>query len=229
MKNITLSLIESNIKIAASSKTFEDENCYCKRLLGLEHGDHQSWMDNKLLPNTRLLVEPKIEGSAMVLTYEKGHLKYAINKKGRNKTFQISQIQNVPQKIPILSTIRIQGVVYSPFSHSKNSGKYVLGRLNQHSHSHKDIAFAGFQIFNVDLNQHTQLKALSKLGFEIPPNEYTRRCVREVEIYIRLWKEKKIFYEVPNKGLVLKVNSRKFQKALGESQYYPYWAYSINS
>lgn len=197
------------------------------RLPGLDHGNYKTWLEQKLLPNTRLIIEPKIIGTAIVLTYEKGYLKKAINKRGLDETFDICQIKNVPTQIPVLRTIRIRGQIYYPFTSSENSGMLALEHLNQPCPKDKEISFASFQILNVDLNQYSQLQELYKIGFQIPPNEHTRFSTSEVEIFIDLWKDKKIFSELPNNGIVLKVNSRKFQKELGENISFPYWAYAI--
>ena len=200
---------------------------YERMLPGLNHGNYKTWLDQKLLPNTRLIIEPKIQGAAIVLTYEKGYLKEAINKKGLNKTSEIGQIKDVPKQIPVLRTIRIRGQIYYPFTSTGKVRMLSLEDLNQPFPKDKEISFASFQILNVDLNQYSQLQELDKLGFQIPPNEYTRFSTSEVEIFIDLWKDKKIFFEVPNNGIVLKVNSRKIQKELGENNFYPNWAYYI--
>ena len=70
---------------------------------------------------------------------------------------------------------------------------------------------------------------LKKLGFDIPPIEYTHFNTSEVNIYRHLWKEKKIFDDLPTDGIILKVNSRKLQKLLGESNKCIHWTYAITS
>ena len=227
MKNNVFTRLESNLRRDKNIHSVLGQKYYEGRLTGLDYGNYKTWLEQKLLPNTRLIIEPKIQGTAIVLTYEKGYLKKAINKRGLDKTFDVSQIKNVPTKIPVVPTIRIRGQIYYHFTSTGNAKTLALKESNLLLPKDKEISFASFQILNVDLNQYSQLQELYKLGFQIPPNEYTRFSTSEVEIFVDLWKDKKIFSEIPNNGIVLKVNSRKFQKELGENISYPYWAYAI--
>ena len=193
-------------------------------------GDYKTWLIKKnLLLNTRLIIEPKIAGCSVGLNYEDGILKSAIINNGLEIISKISHIKNIPKNIPIANTLRVQGDLYalgySSFYSKLLSQLYLSGGFK----NVLEIRFAALYIFNTNLNQYSQLQALKNLGFEIPPNEFTRLMTSEVEIYRRLWQEKKIFIEVPTDGIVLKVNSRKLQKYLGESHRYFNWAYSITS
>ena len=90
------------------------------------------------------------------------------------------------------------------------------------------LPFCSFQILNSDQNQYQALQGLQKLGFEIPKTEFTN-FVGEVEMYRKLWQEGKLFAQYPTDGIVLKVNSRKLQKQLGENNYFSNWSLALKS
>ena len=51
-----------------------------------------------LLPDTRLIIEPKIDGCAIALQYRDGILEKAISRKGTDCTNKISAVPDVPSK-----------------------------------------------------------------------------------------------------------------------------------
>ena len=62
-----------------------------------------------LLPDTRLIIEPKIDGCAIALQYIDGELIKAISRKGLDLTNKIKKISDVPVKIKIEGLIQIRG------------------------------------------------------------------------------------------------------------------------
>ncbi len=184
-------------------------------LFSMTHGDIEEWLKG-LLPTTRLIVEPKICGCAIAMLYEGGILKKAININGVDKTDKIKHIENVPKSIPIRKALQVRGELYGrdilPACSQRFAQEYLGGKVDQGN----GLDFIGFQIINSDLNHYQSLKALEMLGFEIPQSEFTH-YTNEAYFYFRLWKESNLFCEYPTDGIVLKVNSRKFQKQLGET------------
>ena len=51
---------------------------------------------SKLLADTRLLIEPKIDGCAVALQYRDGTLEKAISRKGTDITSKIINVQGIP-------------------------------------------------------------------------------------------------------------------------------------
>ena len=62
-----------------------------------------------LLPDTRLIIEPKIDGCAIALQYIDGVLIKAISRKGGDLTNKIKKIPDVPDKIKVQGLIQIRG------------------------------------------------------------------------------------------------------------------------
>ena len=54
-----------------------------------------------LLPRTRLLIEPKIDGCAIAIKYIDGKFDSAITRKGKNVSRKIQAVKNVPKEINI--------------------------------------------------------------------------------------------------------------------------------
>ena len=52
-----------------------------------------------LLPDTRLLIQPKIDGCAIAIKYVDGKLEKAISRKGVDVTNKIKQVKDVPKEI----------------------------------------------------------------------------------------------------------------------------------
>ncbi len=195
---------------------------------GFNKGNYSAWLDQAISPNTRLVIEPKIDGCSIALLYENGCLKKAIAADGTNKTNQLYECKHLPKNIPFKRKVAIQGLIYARGLAAGVSRRSSCSFLNGKSTSGLDIHFVGLQIFDVDLNHYSQLQELSKLGFEIPPNEFTRRNSSEARLYIDLWKAKKLFYEIPSTGVILKVNSRKLQRQLGENNFFLNWGYLVD-
>ena len=79
-----------------------------RKLLSLGNQAPENWL--KTLPkNTKLIVQPKIDGIAIALRYKQGHLVKAWNRKGKDKTQALSLVENIPTNIPINGTVDIRG------------------------------------------------------------------------------------------------------------------------
>ena len=182
-----------------------------------------------LLPNTRLVIEPKIDGAAIAIQYIDGKLSKAISRKGTDLTAKIAAIPDVPSNINVKGLFQVRGELYAPAEYDRptysqrQASAYMRARDSKSDH----LSFCSFQIINGRLNQHDSLKYLKKLGFTIP--EYkSLNFTSQVEMYRKQWSDKKLFTNYPTDGIVVKINSRKLQlireKSVGV---YPHWAMAI--
>ncbi len=184
------------------------------------------WLEHKLLQNTRLIIEPSIEGSEIALHYKKGILAEAVSRSGTNKLKIIKGIKNIPEQISIFKDIKIKGTLYK--INKKNKVRTLLTTQSRDKGTSliEEYKFCSYQLFKSNLNHFTELVALKKLGFEVPDSE-TTVYTKETYIYIQKWLEGKLFETYPSNGLIVKVNSRKFQKHLSESNRYIHWAFLL--
>ena len=137
-----------------------------------------------LLTDTRLIIEPKIDGCAIALQYINGELIKAISRKGDEVTNKIKEISGVPSKIKIKGLFQVRGELYNPSEHEQPSySQRQAAAFIRAADSNSDhLSFCSFQIINGRLNQHDSLQFLKKLGFTIP--EYkSLNFTTQVEIY----------------------------------------------
>ncbi len=221
---------EKIINSLNNNLTRVEKNCMhqsvgANSLWSLASGNYKEWL-SQLLPTTRIIIEPKINGLPIALIYRDGILANAISSSGEDKKNELSLIQNVPKSIPIGKAIHIRGQLYGTSNTTIDTQRLTTGFNREAISQRAGLAFCSFQIINSNLNHFQSLQALKNLGFNIPQTEFTH-YTSEVELYKKLWIESRLFKEYPTNGIVLKINSRKFQKQLGESKTCPRWSYAI--
>ena len=178
---------------------------------------------------TRLIIEPKIDGCAIAIQYIDGELVKAISRKGKDLTNKIKKIPDVPNQIGIRGLFQVRGELYAPLEYERPSysqrqaAAYIRAADCKSDH----LSFCSFQIINGRLNQHESLIYLKKLSFTVP--EYkSLKFTSQVEMFWQQWADKKLFANYPTDGIVVKINSRKLQ-LLREKSYgvYPHWQMAI--
>ena len=197
-----------------------------KAFLSLGKGNIHEWLET-LLPNTRLILEPKIIGLSIGIQYINGKLNKAINDHSGDITEKIHSLISVPKSIPFKKQIEIRGVLYNNENISYENIKNGIHGYKKASTELNKLNFCAFQIFHCNINQFQALQELKNLNFEIPETQFTN-FISDIEIYRQCWKEGKLFQSYPSNGIVLKINSRKLQKYLGENNLSRNWAYAIN-
>ena len=186
--------------------------------------NYKTWIQEDLLPNTRIIIEPFIEGKLFLLKYKYGLLESLITSKEIYKDNTIRSSLNLPRNLPIQKDIYIKGV-YTKLNQTNIKN---FSSNNSTTHIENSFVFHAFQIINTDLNHYSQLIELKKLGFLIPPSEYTKANLCEIQLIESLLIEDNLFdcnYKI--KGIILKVNSRKLQKQMGVKNKHFQWSCAI--
>ena len=181
-----------------------------------------------LLPDTRLLIQPKIDGCAIAIKYVDGKLEKAISRKGVDVTNKIEQVKDVPKEINIRSSFMVRGELFTEQEAPSYSQRIASGYLRSgHNQPNPKISFCAFQIINTKTNEYESLIYCRKLGFTIPEIVEANRT-SQVEVYRQAWKSGKLFSDWPTDGIVVKINSRKLQ-LIREKSYetYPHWQMAI--
>jgi len=181
-----------------------------------------------LLPDTRLLIQPKIDGCAIAIKYVNGKLEKAISRKGVDVTNKIEQVKDVPKEINIRSSFVVRGELFAEQEAPSYSQRIASGYLRSgHDQPNPKISFCAFQIINTKTNEYQSLIYCRELGFTIPKFVEANRT-SQVEVYRQAWLNGKLFNEYPTDGIVIKINSRKLQ-LLREKSYesYPFWQMAI--
>ena len=67
-----------------------------------------------LIPNTRLLIELKIDGCAVALQFRNLTLEKAISREGSDITSKLLKIQDIPKHHPLQGVLQVGGKLYFP-------------------------------------------------------------------------------------------------------------------
>ena len=188
------------------------------------------------------IAELKIDGLHVALTYEKGLLKLAATRgdgvTGEDVTHNIVTIKSVPKKLKKPYSIIAEGEIWlskkefarinkerlsagePEFANPRNSAAGTVRQLDPSVAERRnldcfiyDISFlegAGFP-----KSQREELQLLAQLGFKVNPHFFYAKSILEAEEFIKKWEQRKDKEAYGIDGLVIKVNSRAYQEALG--------------
>jgi DNA ligase (NAD+) len=206
-----------------------------------------------ILPNATFIYacELKIDGLAMALTYEKGHLVIGATRGdglvGEDWTPNVRTIRTIPQKLrgdKIPDRVEVRGEIYMPiknfeqvnaqitdghlFANPRNSAAGSLRQKDPRITATRHLSFFGYQIGYVDgLDVPTQWEALQLIrewGFPVNPNISMASSLEEVMAYCNKWEQERFDLPYEIDGVVIKINDRDQQEELGTVARDPRWA-----
>ncbi len=162
-----------------------------------------------MLPDTRLLIEPKIDACAIAIKYVNGKLGKTTSRKGIDVSDKIKTIKSIPQEINIRSSFVVSGELFTQQETSSYSQKIASGYLRSRDFKpNPKICFCAFQIINTETNEHESLIYCRQLGFTIPKFVEANRT-SQVEKFRQAWLNGKLFNEYPNDEILIRINFRK--------------------
>ncbi len=197
--------------------------------------------------------ELKIDGLAISITYESGHLVRAATRgdgvTGEDITANVRTMSNVPHDLSgeVPAVIEARGEIYMPVTafdelnaRQEAEGKppYVNPRNTAAgSVRQKDPAVTAsrrlllwtYQIGYLEggpaLSSHTeQMRWLAGLGLPVNPENRTVKTIAEVEGYVRRAEEQRHTHDYDTDGIVVKVDALADQRDLGFTAKSPRWA-----
>ena len=225
---------------AFSEKDISDFDARIKRML-------KNSLGRDVVPT--YMVELKIDGLKIVLTYVKGFLVTAATrgdgKIGEDVTHNVRTIDSVPLRIEKPFDLIVEGEIWL--------GKKELKRINEDRKKTGEPAFANprnaaagsirqldariakernLDTFIYDVarfsstlpsTQEKELLLLSELGFKV--NSHRKICAGVADIfeYWQEWQKRAPKEDYLIDGVVIKVNEREFQEALGYTGKAPRW------
>lgn len=184
--------------------------------------------------------ELKIDGLKVVLTYEKGFLKTAATrgngKVGEDVTMNVRTIQSIPLRLKEDVDIIAEGEVWLGSKELKRINKerekageplyanprnVAAGTIRQLDS--KVVAGRKLDVFVYDIaryiklpeTQKEELEELKHLGFKVNPHFELARGIEDVINFWKKWQKKSKHEDYWIDGVVVKVNERKYQEALG--------------
>lgn len=195
--------------------------------------------------------ELKIDGVHIVLTYENGIFVRALTrgdgKIGEDVSQNIKTIQSIPLRLKENVSVIVEGEVWisdkdfqdlnkkrkkenkQEFANPRNVSAGSIRQLDSRIAAKRKLNcflydLAQIKSGEIPLTQFQELDFLRKLGFNV--NKHCKLCKTAEDIikYCSYWEKQKEKEPYWIDGIVVKLNSRKFQEMLGHTGKAPRWA-----
>ncbi|MGE5618708.1 MAG: NAD-dependent DNA ligase LigA [Sphingomonadaceae bacterium] len=200
-----------------------------------------------------LVVEPKIDGLAVSLTYEHGRLSVGATRgdgvQGEDITQNLRTIRSVPLVLndPAPARIEVRGEAYLPkkgfervneermaqgqplFANPRNAAAGSLRQLDPRVTASRPLDMFVYTLGQIVGGQEPSthweaLQLMQRLGFKVNPLARLFHSVEEVVEYCAGWEHRKESLDYEIDGMVVKVNDLGMQRELGELGREPRWA-----
>ena len=192
--------------------------------------------------------ELKIDGLHMVLTYENGNLVTAATrgdgKVGENVTANIKTILSVPLKLKKDINLVAEGEVWMDkqmlekinqerkkideplFANPRNAAAGTIRQLDSAVVAARKLVLTAYDISsdNAPELQEKELEELKNLGFKTDIHWKVCKNLKEIFEFHKYWQKNKTSQGFWIDGVVIKVNQKKYQTALGFTGKAPRWA-----
>ena len=185
--------------------------------------------------------ELKIDGLKIVLDYEKGILASAATRGdgvvGEDVTHNIKTIESVPLSLARPIDIVVEGEVWMsssgleelnrarkkeeepPFANPRNAAAGSIRQLDPNVAAGRKLDVFIYDVAQgsekLPSTQSEELEYLRELGFKVNPNHHLAKDIEEAIEYWEKWNKKGRHQEYWVDGVVLKVNEKRFEEALG--------------
>jgi len=185
-------------------------------LKGIDTNSFDDWY-KKIPDDETLIVQPKIDGIAILLRYVDGVFVAAFNRKGKDKTYHMRFIENIPQFIDAKGVVHVRGELYAPNEAPATSQRLAAGHVRKKAPEKIDsqINFCAFQVVDRYTTELDQLRFLqSGWGFEIPRFAIADQIVKRdyIKQCHNLWLDSQFFSNyIPTDGIVVKPNNKNFR------------------
>ncbi len=195
------------------------------------------------------VVEPKIDGLSVCLTYENGALVRGATRgdglTGEDITANLHTIQSVPKRLPRPVTLSVRGEVYmpragfmrlvsqmenageTPFKNPRNAAAGSLRQKNPEVTATRPLDIFVFNIQTADEMpeaHHESIELMRELGFNVIPFYKLCRSIDEVTAEIERIGELRGSLPYDIDGAVVKLNSLAYREVLGSTSKFPRWA-----
>jgi DNA ligase (NAD+) len=197
------------------------------------------------------VLEPKIDGLTVVLTYEKGYFVQGATRGdglvGEDVTENLRTVKVLPLYLPEApESLIVRGEAFmakqafvrlnegrdsrgeAPFANPRNAAAGSIRQLDSKVTSARPLGIFLYQVLispGVELGtQYEELAYLQRQGFPVQSDNRLCTDIKEVIDHCHGWAQKRhqLAYEID--GLVVKVNSLNLQNTLGSTAKTPRWA-----
>lgn len=225
------------------------------RMLSLDNTYSKSELENFITRMQKdssrsftFVLEPKVDGAAVSLTYEKGMLTEAVTRgdgyQGEDVLHNIKTVKTLPLYIEHKDKIVVRGEVFLSkdnfdkinkrrekdgmplFANPRNAAAGTMKLLNPEIASERslDIYIYALDVGRVNAEHYKDLQFLKTIGIKVNPMIEHVSSQDEIFEYINLIEKKrqKLDYEID--GVVIKVNEYNVREELGSTNKSPRWA-----
>lgn len=211
--------------------------------------DVKHFLENilKEAPGCEFVVEPKIDGAAVVLTYENGELARGATRgdgtNGEDITHNVKTIGSIPVSIDYKEKLIVRGEVFMPvkaferlnrlkaerdeklFANPRNAAAGTLKLLDPRTAAERGLDIFLYGVDTGGTDRHSDdLNMLKELGFKVNDLILKTDSLAEVWEQIELIGSKRDTLEYDIDGAVIKADSKSVQRSLGTTIKSPKWA-----
>jgi DNA ligase (NAD+) len=194
--------------------------------------------------------EPKIDGLAVSLVYNKGKLSYGVTRGdgnvGEDITNNVKTIRQIPISVNEAKPFEVRGEVYMSrktflelnrirdlnkeelFANTRNAAAGSVRQLDSRVAASRKLGSFIYNLANFDdfkFDKHSDiLKYLETLKFSISPHYKVCSNIKEVIAYVKDFESAKKKLDYDTDGVVIKVNNLRLYKEIGFTAKTPRWA-----
>ncbi|WP_073997717.1 NAD-dependent DNA ligase LigA [Anaerococcus urinomassiliensis] len=225
------------------AQSFEDLENWIGRINRLRDTYNESHEDK--LDDIEYILEYKFDGLTINLTYEDGKLINAATRGngsvGEEISAQVHTIKSVPRTIKEKSLLEIQGEALMPLSelerynkenefqlkNARNAAAGALRNLDTNETKKRNLTAYIYNISTTNLEFDTEEEMLDFLkdqGFIVHPYHKKVKTYDEIIKELDKIEEERKTLDILTDGVVIKINDKKTQQALGYTNKFPRWS-----
>ena len=225
------------------AQSFEDLENWMGRVNRLRDSYNESHEDK--LDDIEYILEYKFDGLTINLTYEDGKLINAATRGngsvGEEISAQVHTIKSVPRTIKEQSLLEIQGEALMPLSklerynkenelqlkNARNAAAGALRNLDTNETRKRNLTAYIYNISTTNLEFDTEeemLDFLKNQGFAVHPYHKKVKTYDEIIKELDKIEEERKTLDILTDGVVIKINDKNTQQALGYTNKFPRWS-----
>ena len=225
------------------AQSFKDLENWIGRVNRLRDSYNESHEDK--LDDIEYILEYKFDGLTINLTYEDGKLINAATRGngsvGEEISAQVHTIKSVPRTIKEQSLLEIQGEALMPLSelerynkenefqlkNARNAAAGALRNLDTNETKKRNLIAYIYNISTTNLDftsEEEMLDFLKDQGFVVHPYHKKVKTYDEIIKELDKIEEERKTLDILTDGVVIKINDKKTQQALGYTNKFPRWS-----